>query len=130
MSRVKRGSFVHVEFASEDPGRTRRFLEQVFGWEFQTTPEPNYLAYATPSGPGGAVTKLSGERPPGILNYVLSDDIEGDLRRIEGAGGKVRLGKTEIPYIGWWALFEEPMGGVLALFQTLSSDRGPVARFR
>lgn len=130
MTGAKRGSFVHIEFASDDPGRTRRFLEGVFGWEFQAKQVPNYHVYTTPAGPGGAVMIPEGERPPGILNYVLSDGIEGNLREIESAGGKVRLGKTEIPNVGWWALFEEPMGGTLALFQTLSPDRGPVARFR
>ena len=123
------GVFVHIEFASTDPRRTRKFLEDVFGWTFQSMPGMEYHVYATPLGPGGAVMEPE-ERPAGILNYVLSDDLDADLRKIEAAGGKILGPKREIPGVGWWALFEEPTGIALALFESLSPDRGPVARYR
>lgn len=130
MTTLRAGSLVHVEFASDDPGRTRRFLADVFGWEFQETPVREYYVFATPTGPGGAVTKCSEERPTGLLDYILSTDIERDLRRVEQAGGKVRRGKTEVPNLGWWALIEEPTGTPIALFESSSADRGPIARYR
>lgn len=130
MTAPKPGSYVHMEFASTDPARTRRFFEAVFGWEFQSMPGMEYHVYATPLGPGGAVMSPNPERPGGILNYLLSEDIEADLKKIESAGGRVLVGKKEIPGVGWWAMFEDPTGITLALFQSLSADRGPVARFR
>lgn len=130
MTAVKPGSFVHIELASTNPSRTRRFFEDVFGWEFTSMPGMEYHVYATPLGPGGAVMGPTEERPGGVLNYLLSGDIDGDEVRIEEAGGKVLLRKKEIPGVGWWSLFEDPTGLVLALFQSRSPDRGPVARFR
>ncbi len=130
MAGPKRGGFVHIEFASTDPSRTRRFLEDVFGWEFQAIPGLDYHVYATPLGPGGAVTPPNPVRPNGVLNYLLSDDLDGDVRKIEAAGGKVRMAREEIPNVGWWALFEDPTGIVLALFQAESPTSGPVARYR
>ncbi len=124
------GSFVHVEFASTDPSRTKRVLEQVFGWEFQAIPGLAYHVYATPRGPGGAVMPPSAVRPNGILNYLLSEDLETDVRKIEAAGGKVRMAKEEIPNVGWWALFEDPTGILLALYQPESPTSGPLARYR
>lgn len=124
------GTFVHVEFASKDPARTRKFLGDVFGWEFQSMPGMDYHVYATPLGPGGAVMGLAEERPPGVLNYVLSSDLEAGVTKIVAAGGKILVAKKEIPGVGWWALFEDPTGIVLALFQSQSPERGPVARYR
>lgn len=130
MASLKPGTYVHIEFASSDPSRTRKFLEDVFGWEFRSMPGMDYHVYATPLGPGGAVMPPAPERPGGVLNYVLSEDLDADLRKIEAAGGKILLGRKEIPDVGWWALFEDPTGIILALFQSLSPDRGPVARFK
>ena len=130
MAEPEPGSFVHIEFASTDPRRTRKFLEDVFGWEFQSMPGMEYHVYSTPRGPGGAVMGPAEERPTGVLNYLLSRDIEADVRRIERAGGRILVPKKEVPGVGWWALFEEPTGIALALFQSLSPDRGPEARYR
>ena len=130
MTAPKSGSLVHVEITSQAPPRTRRFLEEVFGWEFQTTHEEDYFVFAAPTGPGGAVTRATQERPQGILNYLRTPDLEAALAKVERAGGRVRLGKTEIPHVGWWALVEEPGGCAFGVFQTLSEDRGPVARYR
>jgi len=121
---------VHVEIASADPERTKGFLREVFGWEFESVPGMPYFPFSAPNGPGGAVMPAGAERPPGVLNYILSDDIEADLRRIGAAGGKVLLPRTEVPNLGWWALFSEPAGTILALYQSSREDRGPTARFR
>ena len=121
---------MHVEFASTDPIRTRKFLEDVFGWEFQAIPGLDYHVYSTPLGPGGAIMPPSPERPNGVLNYLLSEDLEADVRRIDAAGGTVRSARQLIPNVGWWALCEDPTGIVLALYQPQSSTSGPMARYR
>lgn len=130
MSGPRAGSLVHVELASTQPARTREFFETVFGWSFQDLPGLDYHPFSAPSGPGGAVMAPAQERPKGVLDYLLSEDVEADLARVRAAGGRVLGGKQEIPGVGWWALFEEPGGCVLALFEPLSRARGPVARYR
>lgn len=130
MAGPKRGGFVHIEFASTDPTKTKQFLEKVFGWDFQTIPGLDYHVYATSLGPGGAVMPPAPERPNGVLNYLLSEDLDADVGKIEAAGGKVRVARHEIPGVGWWALFEDPTGIVLALFQARSRESGPIARYR
>jgi len=130
MSAPKPGSLVHFEFASTNPKATRRFLEQVLAWRFESVPGLEYYPFGTPSGPGGAVMPLAEERPKGLLNYILSEAIDGDLKKVNGAGGRILTPKTEIPGLGWWAMFEEPGGCILALFQPKTIERGPVARYR
>ena len=121
---------MHFEFASTNPKATRTFLEQVFAWRFESVPGLEYYPFGTPSGPGGAVMPLAEERPKGLLNYILSEAIDGDLEKVNGAGGRILTPKTEIPGLGWWAMFEEPGGCILALFQPKTIERGPVARYR
>ena len=130
MAELKPGSFVHIEFASADPERMRKFFEDVFDWEFQFMPEAEYHTYAAPSGPGGGLMKPMENQPPGILNYLLSHDIDADVRKIEEAGGKVLQPKREIPGVGWWAVFQEPTGITLALFESVPPPRRPASRAR
>lgn len=128
MAQNKPGSFVHIEIASTDPERTRRFFEDVFEWDFESHPEMDYHTYEAPSGPGGGLMRPMENQAPGVLNYLLSQDIEADVRKIEGAGGRVLQPKMEIPGVGWWALFQEPTGITLALFQAQMPPRAPRQR--
>jgi len=114
---------VHIQLASTDPARTRKFFEDVFAWTFEDIPEMDYATFEAPSGPGGGLMAPIEGQPPGVLSYLLSSDVDADLRRIEGAGGRVLRPKTEIPGVGWWTLFQEPAGIVLALFQAREETR-------
>ncbi len=117
MAETKRGSFVHIEITSTDPERTRKFFEDVFDWKFDFMPEMEYSTYMPRSGPGGGLMKPMGSNPPGVLNYLLVDDLDADVGKVERAGGRILQPKMEIPGVGWWALFQEPTGIVLALFE-------------
>lgn len=130
MSGPKPGSLVHVELASTNPAATRKFLEKTFSWRFESVPGREYYPFGTPSGPGGAVMPRAEGRPHGVLNCTLSEDIERDIGRVQAAGGRIVGPKEEIPGAGWWVLFEEPGGCVLARYQARTKERGPVARYR
>ena len=41
------------------------------------------------------------------------------LEEIEGAGGKIVREKSEIPNVGWMALFSDVFGNVLGLFKPM-----------
>lgn len=122
------GSFVHIEIASADPTRTRRFFEDVFGWRFEHMPEMEYSTFEPPSAPGGGLMSPQQGQSPGITNYILSMDVDADLRKIEAAGGRTLQPKMEIPGVGWWAIFQEPTGVTLALFQGRMEPRKERAR--
>ncbi len=128
MANPKPGSFVHIEIASTDPERTKKFFEDVFEWDFEGVPEMNYHTYEAPSPPhGGLMSPMENQRP-GILNYLLSHSIDEDIKKIESAGGHILLPKMEIPGVGWWASFEEPTGIVLALFEAKGGQDLPERR--
>lgn len=119
----KPGSIVHVEFHSRDPARTKKFYSGVFGWKFQEIPEMEYATFEAPSGPGGGVTRPMEGMQPGVLNYILSASIERTSERIERAGGTILVPKSEIPNVGWFAIFRDPEGTVNALYQPKGRPR-------
>ncbi len=117
MVQPKEGEIVHVEFHTNDPVRTKRFYGEVFGYKFEEFPEMNYTMYKAPGGPAGGIMKVMDNRPPQVLNYLMANDIERTLARVSAAGGAILQQKMEIPGQGWWALFQEPGGTVMALYQ-------------
>jgi hypothetical protein len=123
----KPGAIVHVEFHSENPERTKVFFSDVFGWKFQDIPEMSYATFAAPTGPGGGLQK-PGQGGPMILNYLLSNEIDETLKAIEMNGGRVLERKNEIPGVGWWALFQDPTGLTMALYQAARRPREPPKR--
>jgi len=113
------GSIVHVELHSADPAKSKSFYGEVFGWKFEEIPEMNYTMWKAPNEPAGGLMKTMEGRPPQVLNYILSESVENTLRDITGAGGIVIQPKMEIPGQGWWALFQEPGGTMMAIYENL-----------
>ena len=114
----KPGSIVHVEFHVKDPKKLETFYGSLFGWKFQEVPGMNYSLFQAPSGPGGGVgTMQPGNWPSGIINYIFVDSVEKYEGRIKKAGGKIISPKMEIPGQGWFAVFEDPSGTRMALWE-------------
>ena len=111
-----------MEIHSSDPARTRDFYSRTFGWKFQDVPEMNYTLWEAPGKPAGGLQK-HGDKGPMVLNYIMSNDIDRTLEKVENAGGRVIERKSEIPGQGWWALFQEPGGTVMALYENMPRPR-------
>ena len=116
----KAGSVVHVELHSADPAKSKSFYGEVFGWKFEELPEMNYTLWRAPNDPAGGLQKAAEGRPPQVLNYLLSEDLASTLEDIENAGGNVVEPKQEIPGWGWWAIFQEPGGTSMAVYEAMS----------
>jgi uncharacterized protein len=79
------------------------------------------VQFAAEGGPGGGFVEVAGNapipyKPDSLLVYVSTDDIEATLAKVESLGGKTVLAKTEIPQMGWWAVFSDPTGNRVGLF--------------
>src|SRR5438132_11631494 len=118
----KPNSIVHVEIHSNAPEKTKSFLKDVFGWKFEDMPQMNYSMFQPPSAPGGGLQQAE-NLPAGILDYVLTEDIENTLRKITSSGGAVKMPKQEIPGMGWFAVFQDATGIKLALHEALAPQR-------
>ena len=66
--------------------------------------------------PGGFAEVSEVYEPGGAILYVESKDIDADLRRAAKLGAKTVVAKTEIPGMGWYAIFADPTGNRFGLF--------------
>jgi uncharacterized protein len=109
---------VHVEIPAMNPVEAGAFYGDVFGWKIETNQMHNYVTFQSPGGPRGGLMGPAEPtyKPDRLLVYVATDDIDATLATIEAHGGKTVLPKTEIPHIGWWAIFTDPAGNHLGLF--------------
>lgn len=116
---------VHIDLVATDPAQSAQFYADVFGWERQYDEYFDYHMFSAPPGPGGgfvqAGTSMGMENNINQpLIYLGSDDIDASLARIEAHGGKQITGKTEIPGVGWFAVFADPAGNRMGLFTARS----------
>lgn len=108
---------VHVEIPAADPNKAADFYRELFGWKIAPVPEMNYVMWEAADGSGGGFPQVSDESPAGqVTVYIDSEDIDADLEKVKMLGGKVLREKTEIPGMGWFGIFRDPTGNVLALY--------------
>ena len=118
---MSKRNIVHVEIPAVNVEGAGKFYEALFGWKLQHMPELNYTMWEDGSGSGGGFPQVSEENPTGqVLVYIDSDDIEADLKKVEKLGGKVLHPKTEIPQMGWYGVFQDPTGNVLAVYTSMN----------
>lgn len=120
---MSKRNVVHVEIPAANVESAGKFYQELFGWKMQHVPEFDYTMWEDGSGYGGGFNRVSDENPVGqVLVYIDSPDIEADLKNVESLGGSVVTPKTEIPGTGWFALFKDPTGNLLALYTSKNPD--------
>jgi predicted enzyme related to lactoylglutathione lyase len=118
---MSKRNVVHVEIPAANVAGAAKFYEDLFGWKMQHVPEMNYTMWEDGSGSGGGFNEVSVENPVGqVLVYIDSDDIDADMKKVEKLGGTVIQPKMEIPNTGWFGLFKDPTGNVLALYTSMN----------
>jgi predicted enzyme related to lactoylglutathione lyase len=118
---MSKRNVVHVEIPSANVDAAGKFYQELFGWKLSSVPEMNYTMWEDGSGSGGGFPQVSDENPAGqVLVYIDSEDIEADLKKVEKLGGKVIHPKVEIPQMGWYGVFQDPTGNVLALYTSMN----------
>jgi uncharacterized protein len=114
---------IHIEIPAKDREASARFYSELFEWETRDLPQMDYTSVQSGNIAGGLFQ--SSEKQPGVVSfYVESDDIDGDLKKVEQLGGKVLAQKTHIPSIGWFAFFTDPHGNVVGLGKFSPAQEG------
>jgi uncharacterized protein len=111
------GKLCYIELPAEDVGVSAEFYRRVFGWEIRQRGDG---AIAFDDGvnevSGTWVTGRPPSRSPGLLVYVMVDDIQATVASIEANGGEIvqPIG-MDAPEIT--ARFRDPAGNVLGVFE-------------
>lgn len=109
------------ELASHDAGKSVKFFENVFGWTFDFNKDIGI--YELPAGEssakfwGGGIFTLKKAKLPFLTIYILVENIEEMIARIEGEGGHIVEPNFELPTGSKICLFNEPSGVTFAMLQ-------------
>ena len=118
--------FSWIELTTDDTGAAKGFYAELFGWSFDELPMDNGGVYSmfqpAAGGPGGGImAKPMPEVPTAWMPYVLTEDLEASVKRVEELGGSVIMGPTPVPGHGIFAVIADPTGGVIGLWKTVES---------
>jgi uncharacterized protein len=113
--------FVHLELASNDVGKAKKFYGSLFEWKLEDMPmgpEGTYTMVKPGEGPGGGMMRqLMPGAPSAWLPYVQVADVAASTKKARDLGATVMKDKTEIPGMGWFSIITDPTGAVIGLFQ-------------
>ncbi|MGE0440209.1 MAG: VOC family protein [Gemmatimonadales bacterium] len=114
------------QVVSPDPGRSARFLEELFGW---ATDQDNALGYRRVTGAGidGGVWPAPQGVQPFVQLFVEVADLDAGIARAEALGAKVIVPKSVLPDGDAMAVLLDPLGMTIGLCTPPISRRSGVA---
>ena len=111
------GKICYLEIPATDIRRSAAFYEKVFGWKTQRRGD-DALTFTDGVGQvsGVWVTGVAPAISPGILIYIMVDNVEATLNEVVAQGGEIAqpIG-AHLPEIT--ARFRDPAGNVFGLYQ-------------
>jgi predicted enzyme related to lactoylglutathione lyase len=111
------GKICYIEFPATDIARSSTFYEKVFGWRLRTRGDGS-TSFDDGVGQVSGVWTL--KRPPstapGLLIYIMVDDMEATLAAVVANGCEVvQAVGADAPEIT--ARFRDPGGNIVGIFQ-------------
>ena len=118
---AKPGMFGWNELMTTDTTAAQNFYTQLFGWKAVPFSEgPHYTLFTNgPEMAGGMMACVQPESPAYWLGYVIVAECDAAAARAVELGGKLCLPPKDIPTVGRIAIFADPQGATLGLFQPL-----------
>jgi len=109
------------EITTTNLERAKDFYAKVFNLEFQLIEMPEFKMYmfGEPNkvGSAGALVQDSMNKPStdGSVVYFSCEDVSKELERVEEAGGKLLIPKTDIGEFGFFAQISDTEGNRIGL---------------
>src|SRR5437879_13892832 len=87
------GAMAFTELASTNLSETRKFLEETFGWSFDSVQMPTgqYLTFQNPAGTTVGIRPAQKSEIPGSTNYVRVADLDEAARTVLKRGGQLMI---------------------------------------
>ena len=112
---------IHFELAEEDPEGAAAFYREVFGWEIVNFggPVDYWLATTGPDAERGINGAIKQREPGGPATIVTIEvpSVDVAVGKVTKAGGKVVMGKTPIPGVGYLSYCEDPGGTLMGILE-------------
>ncbi|MFC1846191.1 VOC family protein [Chloroflexota bacterium] len=113
---------VHIDIATDEPERAKRFYESLFDWKMFGPPGmTDYYLIETSDlngkpGVGGGLGKR-GDPNQRITSYIGVDSIDDYTSKVESLGGKVLQSKMTVPGFGYLAICLDTENNMFGLWQ-------------
>lgn len=110
----------YFEISAVDMNRAMRFWEKTFGWSFQKWEGMEYYAIKTgpdevPGIDGGLSVRQQDNQ---VVNNIEVASLDQTIRDIEANGGTILVGKSEIPGMGYYAIFADSENNTFSIMET------------
>ena len=123
-------NIAYFEIPADDVERAKRFYHSLLGWKIEPTKAPmdpamvasmQYQDVSTGDAKegtmsmGGMYKRQMPDTP--IINYVIVEDFDKVLAKVEKLGGKIVMPKMEIKSVGLTAIIQDTEGNVIGLWK-------------
>ena len=111
---------VWFEIPAGNPERATAFYSNLFDWKITPFPGSGDYWHIDTGGadetPDGALKRRKHPQEP-VVNYVNVDSITDYSKKVETLGGKICMGKTAVPQMGYFAVCQDTEGNAFGIWQ-------------
>jgi predicted enzyme related to lactoylglutathione lyase len=101
-----------------DVAKARAFYSKVFDWKLEASNSSEYVMIKTGAPPfGGMMAKPPMAPMPSLNVYFSVPSADETLRKVVELGATIIVPKTEVPAMGWFAMFLDPDGIPVGIFE-------------
>jgi predicted enzyme related to lactoylglutathione lyase len=111
--------FVHIELTTNDVGKAKSFYKSLFAWKLRDVPMgggQTYTMVDVGEGTGGGMFQMPGA-PVAWIPYVAVGDVAKATAKAKSLGANILKDKTEVPGMGWFSIFQDTTGAVIAVWE-------------
>ena len=112
---------VWVDLSSTDAAASRDYYSKLFGWKVDLAPDPDAGGYALATSGGKNVAGIGPTQDPqgpsAWMMYIGVTDAEEIAEKIQAAGGKVVAPPFDVLKSGRMAVFQDPTGAYISVWQ-------------
>lgn len=110
-----------VELTTSDAAAARDFYAQLFGWQVEVSPDPQYGGYGIARLGGADAAGITPKQSPDAPNawglYIGVDDVDDAAKRVANAGGTIVAAPFDVGDQGRMAVFQDPSGAFLSVWK-------------
>jgi predicted enzyme related to lactoylglutathione lyase len=119
-------SIIWFEIPADKPERAKKFYSQLFGWKINKFPGMTDYWHIDTGGDdaspdGGMLTRKHESQP--ITSYISVASVDKAAAKVKKLGGKVMMGKTPVPHMGYFVICRDSEGNEFALWE-VNPDAG------
>src|SRR5512136_507478 len=122
-------NIAYFEVPADNVDRAKKFYHDLLGWKIEPTKSMGdpakmkamqYQDIITGDAKEGTLS-MGGmyrrQMTEQIVNYVMVDDIDQVIAKVQKLGGKIVVPKMEIKGVGWTVIIQDTEGNVLGLWK-------------